>query len=411
MHFQKLVDVGGIGAGTLGDALLARMLENVGIAALGRSHRRDNRELALEDGIVEAGSGHLILHLAHAGHHAHDAAHAAKLLHLADLIGQIVEIKLAGLHLFGHRGGFFRVDVLGSLLNQRNDVAHAQNTIGDTARIELLQRIHLFAGGDQLDRLAGDGAHRKSSTAAAIAVHAGQHQTGDADALIERTCKIDSVLAGQSVGDEQDFMRVCLFPDVGHFDHQRLVDMRAAGGVENNNIMAAKLGGLYGAGGDLDRRLAGNDRQRVDAGLYAELAQLLLGGGAARIERRKQHLLLRPLGQALADLAGRGGLARALQADHHDDDGGRRIEVNGNTFFAEHADKFVMDDLDDHLAGLDALEDLGADRLGANLVGEGADDIKRNVGFEEGAANLAQRGCDVGIRQRAATGQAVQNRT
>jgi hypothetical protein len=47
--------------------------------------------------------------------------------------------------------------------------------------VEFLQRVHLFAGADQLDRLAGDGAHGQRRAATAIAVHAGQHEAGDAD--------------------------------------------------------------------------------------------------------------------------------------------------------------------------------------------------------------------------------------
>ena len=58
----------------------------------------------------------------------------------------------------------------------------------------------------------------------------------------------------------------------------------------------------------------------VDADLLAELAQLLLGGRTARVERGHQDLLVLAVGQALGDLAGRRRLARALQADHHDDD-------------------------------------------------------------------------------------------
>ena len=69
-----------------------------------------------------------------------------------------------------------------------------------------------------------------------------------------------------------------------------------------------------------------------------------------------------------------------------------------------------MDDLDDHLAGLDRLQDFGADGLGADLVGEGADDFERDVGLEQRTANLAQRRRDIGVRQRATAGQAVQYR-
>jgi hypothetical protein len=113
-----------------------------------------------------------------------------------------------------------------------------------------------FADTDQLDRLAGDGAHRKGCAAAAVAVHAGQHEAGDADAFVEAAGEIDGVLTGQAIGDQQDFMRVRLLLDVGHLDHQGLVDMRAAGGVEDDDVMAAELGSLHGAGGDIGRRLA-----------------------------------------------------------------------------------------------------------------------------------------------------------
>ena len=82
----------------------------------------------------------------------------------------------------------------------------------------------------------------------------------------------------------------------------------------------------------------------------------------------------------------------------------------GDALGAEHLDQLVMDDLDDHLAGLDRLEDLGADGLFAHLVGEGAHDFERHVGLEQRAANLAQRRRDIGLRQRAAAGQAVQDR-
>ena len=47
--------------------------------------------------------------------------------------------------------------------------------------------------------------------------------------------------------------------------------------------------------------------------------------------------------------------------------------------------------------------------LGLHLVGEGAHHVERDVGFEQRAAHLAQRGVDVGLRQRAAPGEPVEN--
>ena len=93
------------------------------------------------------------------------------------------------------------------LLDQRDDVAHAENAVGDAIGMKILERIDLLAGAEKFDRLAGDGAHRQRRAAAAVAVDAGQHDAGDADAIVEILGEIDGVLAGQTVGDEQDLMR------------------------------------------------------------------------------------------------------------------------------------------------------------------------------------------------------------
>ena len=51
--------------------------------------------------------------------------------------------------------------------------------------VELLERVQLLADADEADRLAGDGAHRERGAAAAVAVHAGEDDAGDADAAVE----------------------------------------------------------------------------------------------------------------------------------------------------------------------------------------------------------------------------------
>ena len=187
-------------------------LEDVRVLALGFGHRRDDRRLAAEDGIVDAHRVDLLLHLADAGQHAHDARHAADLRHLLQLLGEIVEVEDALAHPLGGFRRLVRVDVLRRLLDQADDVAHAEDAAGDARRIEILERVELLAGAEELDRLAGDRAHRQRRAAAAVAVDAGQHDAGDADALVERLGEVDRVLAGERVGDEQDLVRAASPP-------------------------------------------------------------------------------------------------------------------------------------------------------------------------------------------------------
>ena len=73
--------------------------------------------------------------------------------------------------------------------------------------MEIVEVVDLFTGADELDRLAGHSPHGERGAATAIAVGAGQYDTGDADTAVEILREIDRVLTGQAVGDEQDLVR------------------------------------------------------------------------------------------------------------------------------------------------------------------------------------------------------------
>ena len=216
----------------------------------------------------------------------------------------------------------------GRLFDEGHHVAHAENAAGDARGIKIFQRVGLFAGADQLDRLAGHGAHRQCGAAASIAIDARQHDAGQADALVECACKIDCVLTGQRVGDQQHFMRVRGGFHLSRFRHHLFVERGAAGGVEQHDVVAAELSGLQRALRDLRRHLPRDDRQRVDRKIATEHGKLFLRGRAIDVERRHQNFFLVALGQAARELCGGGGFAGALQAHHHDRDRRGRIEID-----------------------------------------------------------------------------------
>ena len=89
--------------------------------------------------------------------------------------------------------------------------------------------------------------------------------------------------------------------------------------------------------------------------------------------------------------------------------GGVAARSIGCAVLAQRLDQHVIDDLDDHLAGRDRLDDAGADRAVAHLVGEGAHHVERDVGLEQRAAHFAQRLVDVGLGERAAPRELVEN--
>jgi hypothetical protein len=204
-------------------------------------------------------------------------------------------------------------------------------------------------------------------------------------------------------------VRVGRLGDLRHLGHQRFVDELPASGVEQHHVMAAETRRLKRPVGDLDRRLAGDDGQRVGAGLLAQHLELFLRGRPPGVERRHQYAPLLLFGEALGDLGRGRRLARALEADHHDGNRHRRVQIDGRGFSAQRLDQSVVDDLHDHLAGSDRLDDVGADRARAQLLGELAHHLEGHVGLEQRPTHLAERRGDIGLRQRAAPGQLVED--
>ncbi len=322
---------------------------------------------------------------------------------------QIVQVELTLVHLGGKLFGFFLVDRLGHLLDQRYDVAHAKNAGRDPIGVEWLQRFQLLAHADQLDRLAGDRAHAQGGTAAGVTIHACQHDAGQADPLMERARQRHRVLAGQRVGHQQRFMG----PDpVAHrrqLQHQAVVDMQAAGRIQDHDVNALTPGGIERAVRDLDRLLAEHDRQARHLRLLRQHRQLLLGGWPLHVERGQQHLLALPAPQPISNLGAGGGLAGALQADHQHHLGRRRRERQIDGLAAQQLDQLIIDDLDDHLAGRDAAQHLVADRPVLDRSDEILDDRQRHVGFEQRHPDVAQGRLDIRSTQGAPALQAIED--
>ena len=93
-------------------------------------------------------------------------------------------------------------------LDERQDVAHAEDPAGQAVGVEDLERVGLLAGAQELDRDAGDGRDRERRAAAGVAVDLGEDQAGDRDGRGERLGDADGLLAGHRVDDEQRLDRL-----------------------------------------------------------------------------------------------------------------------------------------------------------------------------------------------------------
>ena len=290
----------------------------------------------------------MFFNFAHARQHAKNARHTAHALHLFELFGQILEREEAFFHPCGNFLCLFGVHGLGGFFHQSHNVAHAQNTIGKAHGVENLELIDALANPKKLNRHFGDVANRQGGTAAAIAIGAGEQNARERHAGGKLRRDIHRFLAGQTIGDQQNFIRFGGFFNRCHFRHQRLIGIGAACCIEHHHVKTAELGGLFGPLGNFNRRLADNNRQGFDANLFAQYRQLLHRSRALSIERRHQNFTLVFIRQPFRQFTRAGGFTRALQADHHNGHGRHGFKVQ-RLGIAKHIDQRIIHNFDDLL--------------------------------------------------------------
>jgi hypothetical protein len=105
--------------------------------------------------------------------------------------------------------------------------------------------------------------------------------------------------------------------DLGDFRHHLVVDVQAAGGVEDHEVEAVLLRVSDAARAHLGRGDA-FDVEHGHADLRAQDTELLDGRGTLDVGRDEQRTALVLLLEKLGELRAGRGLARALQAGHQD---------------------------------------------------------------------------------------------
>ena len=105
--------------------------------------------------------------------------------------------------------------------------------------------------------------------------------------------------------------------------------------------------------------------------------------------------------EPLGELAGQGGLAGALEAGQHDDRGAGLGQADAAGLAAEDLHQFLVDDLDDLLAGVQGRRYLGTEGAFPDPGRELAHDGNGDVGIQEGAADLPDCGINISLGEAA----------
>ena len=180
-----------------------------------------------------------------------------------------------------------------------------------------LERVELLAGRGEEDRLAGHRLDRERGAAAGVAVELRHHDAVELGGLGERLGDADRVLAGHRVDDEEDVVGLRPLADLRQLGHQLLVDVEAAGGVDDEDVATVLTGAVEGPGGDLDRVGVGPLLVDMGAGAAADGDELVDGGGTVDVAGGERDVFA-AFRQVLGELRAGCRLPGALQACHQD---------------------------------------------------------------------------------------------
>ena len=413
---DKGVDLRDGHARTVGNALAARGVEDLGILTLFGGHTADNCLDAVELLFVDHVS-HL-RHLLAARHHLEQVADGAHLADHEHLVKEVVERHLARADLRCGLLGLLVVEGGLSLLDEGEQVAHTEDAARHALRVEDVEVVELLAGRCKKNGLAGDLTDGQRGTTAGVAIELGEHDTGEVHAVTEGLGSLDGVLADHRVDDEEDFIWVHSVADIASLRHERFVDTEAAGGIDDDHVVLGALGFLDTGLGDGNRVavggahlvLAGVDgragvrREGGHAGALAHDLELLDRARTLEVTGH-EHGRVSVLRQVLGELAGERRLTGTLKAGEHDDGGRVLRELEATRLAAEDLHEFLVDDLDHLLGRVERLGDLGASGALLDALDKAADDGQRDVGLEQREADFAGRRVDIGLGQLALAAQ------
>src|SRR5262249_6316779 len=209
-----------------------------GLDALARRHRGEEGLEAVHLAVVDVE----VAELRHAGDHAEHLLHRAELPDHPQLREHVLEREAPEDHLLEVRLGFLLGNVLLRALDEADDVAQAEDAAGHALGLEEVEVVDLLADAGEEDGAAGDGLEGDGGAAARVAVELREDDAGELKLLVEDLGRVDGVLTGHRVDDEDGVGGADGGGDLGDLLHHLGVDVEAAGGVEEDEVGAGDAG-------------------------------------------------------------------------------------------------------------------------------------------------------------------------
>jgi hypothetical protein len=402
---EEIVEFGDGDTAAFGDSATAAGVEDLRVAPFEWGHGADHG-FHVAELLFALAHVRLFHRLSATGQHADDVLEWAKFFHLPQLNQEIIKRELAFAHFLLEPFGVFEVDRLSGAFDEADDVAHAEDARGHAFGMERFEIVEFFTDTNELDGFPGNCFEAQGGSATSVPVEFGEDGAGDVEGLIELGGDVNGLLAGGSIEHEENLLGLDQVAEPDQFLDEWFVDLEPTGGIEEEGVAVLGPGMVERFAGQPEQIGFTAAQEDGDIELTPQCFELIHGGRAMEVGG-DQERLSSLFQEEAGEFAGGGGFTGAVET-HHENAGRIPAELDGGVGRAKEIDHFILNDFDDLLTGLDALNDFLPQSLGFDLFDKIAGNLELDISFEQSHADLAQGVADVGLGDFAQAAQVAE---
>ena len=205
-------------------------------------------------------------------------------------------------------------------LDQRDDIAHAEDARGEPLWVERVEVVGLLPGPDELDGDARYGLDGERGTASSVAVELREHESGELKGVVEHLRHVHGLLAQCSIRDKEHLVGRGHGTQASNLVHQAFVDLQPTCSIKDDRVGSCGQARCESCLPDCRDILRLVVRVEPKFLLARKDFKLVYGRGTVDVAGHHKGLVPSLLEQT-AQLGRRGRLPGAVEADHHDLDG------------------------------------------------------------------------------------------
>lgn len=284
--FEQSVDFLDGGSATFGDSLSSATIEHFRVASFVGSHGVNDGFDAFEGVVVDV---EVFDSFTDSGDHRSEVLEVTHFFDLRDLGKEVVEVELVFSYFFLQSSSFFFVVFTLHTVDEGDDVAHSEDSVGHTGGSEGVDGVEFFACADELYGFVDHGSDGEGCAATSVTVEFGEDNSVEIETVVEFFGCIDGILSCHCVDHEECFSGVYSLFDGFDFVHHFLVDSESACGVDDNEVLVAPFSQIDGVEGYFYGVFAIGLGVNGDLNLFSQHTELFDSSGSVDVASGQQR--------------------------------------------------------------------------------------------------------------------------